>query len=91
MITFLNKKAYDQYRLSKEDVALAKEEKTEVADKKDKKGDTKEENKDIVVERIGLVDRTIRLTAVSSDIPSAAITDDGNFLYYTKRDVLFGR
>lgn len=82
MITFLNKKAYDQYRLSKEDVALAKEEKTEVADKKDKKGDTKEENKDIVVERIGLVDRTIRLTAVSSDIPSAAITDDGNFLYY---------
>lgn len=90
MITFLNKKAYDDYKRSKEDIDLAKAAKKEgpkevQTDKKDKKGkkeEAKEPNTDIVVEREGLRDRTIRLTSTSSSISAAALNKDGQALYY---------
>lgn len=87
MITFLNKKAYDDYKLSKEDMDLAKEVKKEEPketknDKKGKKEEVKEPSMDIVVERAGLRDRTIRLTSQSSVISAAAINKDGQTLYY---------
>lgn len=97
MITFLNREAYDKYRLSEEDYAIHKElEKANAkkADKKDadkKKGDKKDDDKDLAAEKApkainveldGLRDRTLRLTPNSSDLGDAFITADGETLYY---------
>lgn len=87
MITFLNKKAFDDYKRSKEDIDLAKaakkeEPKEEKNDKKGKKEQVLEPNNDIIVEREGLQDRTLRLTSHSSSISAAAIDKEGENLYY---------
>ena len=89
MIVFLNRKAYDDFRMTKEEKELEKkisglsEDKD---DKSDKKGDKKDEKKDkveeIVVELDGIDERMIRLTPSSSDLGSAALSKDGNTLYY---------
>lgn len=98
MITFLNKDAYDRFRLNEEDYALLKEveksnkkdsSKKESADKKadkkdskDTKDDKADAKKDIVVELDGLSDRTMRLTHSSSPLSDHYLTADGETLYY---------
>ena len=95
MLAFVNRDAYDKFRLSKEDYELQKElekeqekEKAKAEDGKDKdkkKKDKKEDGKkteDIVVELDGIEDRIVRLTPNSSNIASAIIPKDGESLYY---------
>lgn len=95
MICFLNKDAYDKFRLSEEDYELLKDlEKTQAKqkekasgkkDEKKKDADKKDDEsktKDIKVEADGISDRVIRLTPASGDISDAAITNDGKTLYY---------
>lgn len=101
VLVFLNRDAYDKFRLSEEDYALRKElekkdkkEADKKADdkkgKKDKKGDAKKDDKaeakkDIVVELDGIEDRVVRLTPSSSDMSDAIIDADGKALYYISR------
>lgn len=89
MIVFLNRKAYDDFRMTKEEKELEKkisglsEDKD---DKSDNKGEKKDEKKDkveeIVVELDGIDERIIRLTPASSNLGSAALSKDGTVLYY---------
>lgn len=96
-LVFLNRDAYDRFRLSEEDYALRKEveksakkadDKKVDAKKGDKKADDKksdakkEDSKSIVVELDGIADRTVRLTPMSTDLADAAIDADGQNLYY---------
>ena len=91
MIVFLNRKAYDDFKMTKEERELEKEiaalsgKKDDKAAKDDK--DSKDEKKsekveDIVVELDGIDERIIRLTPSSSDLGSAALSKDGTVLYY---------
>ncbi len=90
MIVFMNRDAYDRFRLSSEDYALVKD--VEKANKKskdkDKKDDKKTEEKEsedskiINVELDGIQDRVVRLTPMSSDLSSYILADDGETLYY---------
>lgn len=96
MLVFMNKDAYDKFRLSKEDYELQKELEKEQkknaekadADKKkgkkkdDKKADKKEEKKDIDVQLDGIEDRIVRITPNSSEIADAIVDADGESLYY---------
>ena len=86
MIVFLNRKAYDEFRMTKEERELEKEIAALAEDKKDDKKDkdAKKEDKveDIVVELDGIDERIIRLTPVSSNLGSAALSKDGTTLYY---------
>ena len=93
MIVFLNRKAYDDFRMTKEEKELEKqiaglsedkEEKSEKkGDKKDEKRDEKKEKiEDIVVELDGIDERIMRLTPTSSNLGSAALSKDGKTLYY---------
>ncbi len=95
MIAFLNKDAYEKFRLNEEDYALYKEvEKAQKksdakADKKDdKKGGKESEEKDkpaakdIVVDLDNIEDRIVRLTPASSNLGDATLTKDGETLYY---------
>ena len=83
MIVFLNRKAYDDFKMTKEERELQKqitglsEEKNE-----DKKDDKKDKVEDIVVELDGIDERIIRLTPTSSNLGSAALSKDGTVLYY---------
>ncbi|MDE6160837.1 MAG: peptidase S41, partial [Muribaculaceae bacterium] len=99
MLVFLNRDAYDRFRLSKEDYELRKEldkkagKKAEPAAKKDKKGkksgggddskDAEQASKDIKVELDGIDKRIVRLTPVSTDLVDAMVTPDGETLYFT--------
>ena len=87
MIVFLNRKAYDDFKMTKEERELEKQIAGLHEDKKDdKKNDKKEEKKekieDIIVELDDIEDRIIRLTPSSSDLGSAALSKDGGVLYY---------
>jgi len=89
MIVFLNRKAYDDFRMTKEEKELEKqieglsEDKDEKSDKKgDKKDEKKEKIEDIVVELDGIDERIMRLTPTSSNLGSAALSKDGKTLYY---------
>ncbi len=95
MLVFMNREAYDKYRLSAEDLELAKELEKKAKDKdskdKDKKDDkkdsdkkdAKEKTKDINVELDGIEDRIVRLTPMSGAISDAILTgDDNDVLYY---------
>ncbi len=89
MIVFLNRKAYDDFRMTKEEKELEKqieglsEDKEEKSDKKgDKKDEKKEKVEDIVVELDGIDERIMRLTPTSSNLGSAALSKDGKTLYY---------
>lgn len=102
MLAFVNKDAYDRFRLSKEDYELLKEvEKAQKDDKKKaddnakakkgkknaKKADEAkpDDKKEVKIEFDGLCDRIIRLTPNSSDLEAAALTPDGETLYYITR------
>ncbi|MBL0126299.1 MAG: PD40 domain-containing protein [Flavobacteriales bacterium] len=91
---FLTQEAFDKYKMTKEEAALAKEDedkKKEEGDGKDKdeKKDKKkkEEAKDkkvdpITIEFSGIHDRLVRLTTVSSQLGGAVLSSDGEKLYY---------
>ncbi|GHV34729.1 tricorn protease [Bacteroidia bacterium] len=84
---FLNKKAMDDFNMSKEESEIAKEREKlseEVLNKdKDKKKDsTKNDVKDIEIDWNNISDRIKRLTINSSDIGGFALTDDGSKLFY---------
>ncbi len=93
MMVFLNRDAYDKFRLSEEDYALRKEiekeskkkQKDEDKDKdKDKKKDKDNEDEEdsIKVETTGVADRIVRLTPASSQLYDFFVDDDDENLYY---------
>ncbi|MDE7458494.1 MAG: peptidase S41, partial [Muribaculaceae bacterium] len=88
MMVFMNRDAYDKFRLSAEDYALVKDLEKSNKKSKDKKDEDKDKDKsdadtkDINVELDGIQDRVVRLTPMSSDLSSYILTDDGETLYY---------
>lgn len=85
-LCFMNRDAYDKFRLSKEDYELRKElEESNSKDKdkdKDRKKDKKESAGTINVELDGIQDRVVRITPNSSSLGDAIITKDGETMYY---------
>ncbi len=89
-IAFMNQEAYDKFNMSEEEYALYKEgekakkegEKSdESKDSKVKKDDSKGK-KDVVMDFDGIEDRIQRLTPMSSRLASAAMSKDGESLYF---------
>ena len=83
MIVFMNRKAFDEFKMTKEQKELEKEiaglsKKEDVKESSDKKAEIKE----IVMEFDGIEDRIIRLTPTSATLGSATLSKDGDFLYY---------
>lgn len=81
---FLDPEAWEEFKLNKEEAALAKELKKETPDKEEK-ADKKEEKKDLVIDFNNLEDRVARLTINSSNLGGAVLTKDGSKLYYLSR------
>ena len=85
---FLTKKAFDRYRLSKEEFELS-----EGTEKKDKKEDKEKEEEagkkaalpQVKIELDGIEDRKARLTIHSSSLADAVVTHDGKYLLYFSR------
>ena len=86
MIIFLNRKAYEDFKMSEEEKELLKEIKKLDSDGKEQDKDKdKEKSKkveDIVVELDNIEDRIVRLTPSSCDLGSIALSKDGKYLYY---------
>ena len=88
MIVFMNRKAYEDFKMTKEQKALVKEiEKLskgegESDEKKDSKKKDEPKVEDVTVELDGIEDRIIRLTPSSSMLGAATLNKDGNVLYY---------
>ena len=87
MIVFLNRKAHEDFLMTKEQKELVKEieklSKAESDEKSDKKDDKKSEKVEpIVVELEGIEDRILRLTPSSSNLGYATLSKDGTELYY---------
>ena len=81
MIVFLNRDAYDRYRLNEDDYKLLKEE--EGARKKEEGNKEKgEKNNDILIELKDIEDRILRITPNSSNLRDAILTKEGDKLYY---------
>lgn len=70
-ICYLNRKAYDRSRISKEDVDNLKEK--------------KDTTKNVTIDFKGLEDRIVRLTPNSSNLGHAILSNDGETMYYTAR------
>ncbi|WP_421920645.1 S41 family peptidase [Marinifilum sp.] len=99
-IQFFNQKAFDDFKLSKEERELRKEEEKakkekdkkeekEKKDKKDKKDSKdkkdKEKEKDLDIEFSGMEDRQICLTINPSNLSDAILTPDGKKLFYLSK------
>ena len=95
MIAFMNREAFDKFRMNKEEFELfteaekstKKEEETEIStkDKKKKKKEdvaAEKDEKDILIEFENLENRIVRLTPNSSKLGDAIINDEGSKLYY---------
>ncbi len=84
MIVFLNRAAYDKYKLNEEDyeLLLDEEKKAEKDADKDETKDKESKSDEILVELENIQDRIVRLTPTSSDLGDAYITKDGKKLYY---------
>ena len=89
MIVFLNRKAYEDFKMTKQQKELQKEidklsEKGNKSDdeKKDAKKAEKKKIEDIVVELEDIEDRIVRLTPSSCNLGYAALSKDGTSLYY---------
>lgn len=80
MIAYLTRTARDKAMLSEEELALSKSAAKD-ADKKDKSEDSAAA-KVMEVERDGIDERIRRLTPYSSSLASAAVSKDGETLYY---------
>lgn len=90
MIVFMNRDAYDKFKLSAEDYALVKDiekrQKKDDDNKDDKdKKDEKKDDKTIDIELDGITDRVVRLTPMSSLLSDIILTEDGENLYYITR------
>lgn len=90
-IAFMNQESADKFNMSEEEYALYKEQEKadkeriakEKKEKKDTNGKEKEEEKeDVIIDFAGIPDRIQRLTPMSSALGSAALTDDGETLYF---------
>ncbi len=78
---FLNQEAFDRFRRSKEDIALAEEGEDESeADNEDDSAD--EAPKPVDFDAAGAADRQARLTIHSSDLADFRLTGDASKLYY---------
>lgn len=93
-VLFLDPEAWDEFKMNKEELALAKELKKEEKgekenkEKKKEKGEkkeVKEEKKDLKIEFNNLEDRMARLTINSSNLGDAILTHDAGKLYYLTR------
>lgn len=95
-IMFLDAEAYDEFRMTKEELALLKESKekpeTEKGDKekkgkdkKDKKKEVKEEKKDFIPDFKYRKERMNRLTRNSSNMGDYYLTPEKDKLYYIAR------
>ena len=94
MIVFLNRKTYEEYRMSKEEYEIYKEaekKQDEEAKKENKeskadnkKDDKKEEAKkdDIVIELDNIDERIVRLTPYSGSMSGYTLDKEGTSLYY---------
>ncbi len=88
MIVFMNRKAYEDFRMTKEQRELAEEieklskEGESENEKKDEKNKDDDKVEEIVVELDGIEDRILRLTPSSCALGAAALSKDGNVLYY---------
>lgn len=94
MILFLNREAYDRFRLTKEERELEKElqkvaKETEKGEKpaegsadKSKAKPAEKPKKEIVIELRDIEDRIVRLTPTSSQLGAATINKEGTVLYY---------
>ena len=97
---FLTQEAFDKFKMTKEEAALAKEDedkkkegedegKTEKEKKEKKEKDAKEEKdkkvEPVKIELAGIEDRKVRLTPNSSDLSGAVLSKDGEKLYYLAR------
>lgn len=78
-IMFFDAKAYDEFRMSKEDVALMEAEEN---DKKSKKDSTKQESKELKFDLDNLDTRTMRLTPTSTYLGDAIMDSKGTKLYF---------
>ena len=86
MIVFLNRKAFEDFNMSEEELELMKaieklDSEAKSEDKKEEK-DKKKKIEDIVVELDNIEDRIVRLTPSSSNLGSLALSKDGKHLYY---------
>ncbi|MDE6878379.1 MAG: peptidase S41 [Odoribacter sp.] len=92
---FLDPEAWDEFKMNKEESALAKELKKETPAKEEKKADKKEGKKKeekkkeedsklpkLTIDFNNLEDRIARLTINSSNLGDAVLTKDGSKLYY---------
>ncbi|MFT4031065.1 MAG: S41 family peptidase [Siphonobacter sp.] len=87
---FFTQEAYDKFKLSKEDAALAKDldalnAKADTTRKKDPKIARKDSVQKITIEWEGISDRKAKLTIHSSSLADALISKDGETLYYLAR------
>ncbi len=89
---FFTRDAHDRYLLSKPDLALLKEGEEKAKGETDKASEGKgkearkaEAKKDIVIELEGLDQRKARFTIRSADIAGAALSLDGEKLFYLAR------
>ncbi len=80
MIAYLTRAARDKALLSEEELALAKN--AEKGSEKKEKAEDSTAEKSIEVEREGIADRIRRLTPYSSSLAAAAVSKDGETLYY---------
>lgn len=93
MIVFLNRKAHEDFMMTKEERELQKDveklasDSGQKSDDNGKKEEKKSEDKvkDILVELDNIEDRILRLTPSSADLGSAALSKDGRTLYYQAR------
>ncbi|SUB89134.1 Tricorn protease homolog 1 [Porphyromonas macacae] len=95
MMVFMNREAFDKYKMNAEEYELfteeekkakeAEEKEKKEKDKKDKSKkdkEPKEKQKPILIETKNIDERIVRLTPNSSDLADAIITKDGKKLYY---------
>jgi tricorn protease len=90
---FFTKGAWDQFKMSKEELELYKEREKEKEkdldkekDEKKKKGESKEaEQKELAIDWEGLDNRVARLTLHSSPLSDAVLSPDGEQLFYLTR------
>lgn len=94
MIAFMNREAYNKFKMNEEEFELFSEEEknikkeAEEKEKKEKKGKKEEdkkkapEKKDLNIEFDNMEDRIIRLTPNSSALGDAIVTKDGKKMYY---------
>ena len=96
---FFTQKAFDEFRLSKEEYDILKKEKEKDKKKKEKDDDKKKSSKkngesddekedkieSVEIDLKNIEDRKARLTVNSSNISGAILTSDGTKLYYLSR------